>query len=102
MTVFGYRLPMWSALFLWLIAWEAIGHLEVVTLIPPLSSVLAAMCQVLGTKTFLRAIGVTLEAFEASRLVNDLRFVENGAELMEYLRRQGKYADPERSPVLTN
>jgi two-component system response regulator len=41
---------------------------------------------------------MTLEAFEESRLVNDLRFVENGAELMEYLRRQGKYADPERSP----
>lgn len=63
MTVFGYRLPMWGALFIWLIAWEVIGHLEIVTLIPPLSSVLAAMGQVVGTKTFLRAIGITLEAF---------------------------------------
>jgi CheY-like chemotaxis protein len=41
---------------------------------------------------------MTLEAFEESRLANDLRFVENGAELMEYLRRQGKYADAELSP----
>jgi len=28
----------------------------------------------------------------------DLRFVEDGEELMHYLRRQGKYADPRVSP----
>jgi CheY-like chemotaxis protein len=32
------------------------------------------------------------EAFEESRLLNELRFVEDGEELMEYLRREGKYA----------
>lgn len=63
MTVYGYRLPMWSALILWLIVWEIIGHLQVVTLIPPLSSVLATMGEVVSTKTFLQAIGVTLQAF---------------------------------------
>lgn len=63
MTLYGWRLPMWSALFIWLIAWEAIGHLQLVTLIPPLSSVLAAMGEVVGTKTFLSAIGVTMQAF---------------------------------------
>jgi CheY-like chemotaxis protein len=41
---------------------------------------------------------MTKEAFAESRLVNDLRFVEDGAELMDYLRRQGKYADPATSP----
>jgi len=35
---------------------------------------------------------LTKEALLEGRLVNDLRFVENGEELMEYLRRQGKYA----------
>jgi two-component system response regulator len=41
---------------------------------------------------------MTQEAFEESRLANDLRFVENGVELMDYLHRRGKYADPASSP----
>lgn len=41
---------------------------------------------------------MTQEAFEASRLVNDLRFVENGVELLDYLHRRGRFADPESSP----
>jgi CheY-like chemotaxis protein len=38
------------------------------------------------------------DALEESRLANDLRFVEDGEELMDYLHRQGKYTDPEKSP----
>jgi CheY-like chemotaxis protein len=41
---------------------------------------------------------LTREAFEDSRLANTLRFVENGEELMEYLRHEGKYADPASAP----
>ena len=41
---------------------------------------------------------MTKEAFEDSRLVNDLRFVEDGVELLDYLQRRGKYADPASSP----
>jgi CheY-like chemotaxis protein len=41
---------------------------------------------------------MTKEAFEESRLANDLRFVEDGVELLDYLRRRGKYADPASSP----
>jgi two-component system response regulator len=41
---------------------------------------------------------LTKEAFEESRLANDLRFVEDGVELLDYLRRQGCYADPASSP----
>ena len=41
---------------------------------------------------------MTREAFEESRLANDLRFVEDGEELMDYLKRRGKYTDPESSP----
>ena len=33
------------------------------------------------------------KAFEASRLANDLRFVEDGEELMVYLHHRGKYSD---------
>ncbi|HEY5312653.1 MAG TPA: response regulator [Pirellulales bacterium] len=41
---------------------------------------------------------MTKEAFEESRLVNDLRFVEDGEELLDYLQHRGKYADPASSP----
>ena len=41
---------------------------------------------------------MTREAFEESRVANDLRFVENGVELMDYLKRRGKYGDPASSP----
>jgi len=41
---------------------------------------------------------LTKDALDESRLANDLRFVENGEELLEYLRRKGKYADAEDAP----
>lgn len=41
---------------------------------------------------------LTKEAFEASRLANELRFVEDGVELLDYLYRRGKYGDPASSP----
>ncbi|HVK08249.1 MAG TPA: response regulator [Gemmataceae bacterium] len=41
---------------------------------------------------------LTREAFEEAKLANDLRFVEDGVELLEYLHRRGKYADPQTSP----
>ncbi|HEX3658948.1 MAG TPA: response regulator [Pirellulales bacterium] len=41
---------------------------------------------------------MTKEAFDESRLVNDLRFVEDGEELLDYLHHRGKYTDPASSP----
>ena len=41
---------------------------------------------------------LTRDALEESRVLNELRFVEDGEELMEYLTRKGKYANPETSP----
>ncbi len=41
---------------------------------------------------------MTQEAFDASCLGNDLRFVEDGEELLDYLYRRGKYSDPATSP----
>ena len=38
------------------------------------------------------------QALEKSRLASDLRFVEDGEELLDYLRRRGKFADPKQSP----
>jgi CheY-like chemotaxis protein len=41
---------------------------------------------------------LTKEALVEGRLINEVRFVEHGEELLEYLRRQGKYAPPATAP----
>ena len=41
---------------------------------------------------------LTKEAFAEAKLANDLRFVEDGVELLDYLNRRGKFTDPESSP----
>ena len=41
---------------------------------------------------------LTRDALEESRVLNELRFVEDGEELMDYLHRRGKYADSDSSP----
>ena len=38
------------------------------------------------------------EALEQARLANEIRAVEDGEELMDYLHRRGVYADPNDSP----
>lgn len=38
------------------------------------------------------------EALEGSRLANDLRFVKDGQELLDYLRREGAYAAADSAP----
>jgi CheY-like chemotaxis protein len=37
---------------------------------------------------------LTREALQHSRLANEMRFVVDGQDLMDYLRREGSYADP--------
>tara|TARA_R110000744_G_scaffold333251_2_gene438643 strand:- start:404 stop:856 length:453 start_codon:yes stop_codon:yes gene_type:complete len=41
---------------------------------------------------------LTQDALDESRVRNTLFCVQDGVELLEYLRRQGKYSDPEKSP----
>lgn len=41
---------------------------------------------------------LTKDAMDEGRLMNDLRFVENGEELLDYLLRRGAYSDPASSP----
>ena len=41
---------------------------------------------------------LTQRALKKSRLVNELQMVEDGEELMRYLRREGEYSDPEAAP----
>ncbi len=41
---------------------------------------------------------LTQDAFDESRALNSLRFVGDGVELMDYLLRRDRYADPGTSP----
>ena len=41
---------------------------------------------------------LTERALKASRLANQIEMVEDGEELMQYLRREGEYSDPNVSP----
>lgn len=41
---------------------------------------------------------LTRRALSKSRLANTIHTVEDGEELMEYLRREGKYSNPEDAP----
>jgi CheY-like chemotaxis protein len=41
---------------------------------------------------------LTKKAFDKNRLRNDLRFVEDGEELLDYLYRRGKYQEPASAP----
>jgi len=42
---------------------------------------------------------LTKDAWDEARLANDLRFVGDGEELMDYLHHRGTYADPKTSPT---
>lgn len=41
---------------------------------------------------------MTKDALEESRVLNDLYFVEDGEELLDYLYQRGKYAEPNAAP----
>jgi CheY-like chemotaxis protein len=41
---------------------------------------------------------LTRDALRESHLANDIRFVNDGEELLDYLHRRGKYTDPASAP----
>ncbi len=41
---------------------------------------------------------LTQEAMEEARVINELRFVEDGLELLDYLHRRGGFAEPGAAP----
>ena len=45
-------------------------------------------------------VTLTIEAFEAGKIANKLSCVEDGAEAMAYLRRQGRYSNASRPDLI--
>lgn len=70
MTIYGYRVPMATSLLVWAVLWEIAGRLELSFLLPPLSSVLVAMVEIVPTRTFLSAMAVTAYAFIIGNVIS--------------------------------
>jgi NitT/TauT family transport system permease protein len=63
MTLRGHRVPMAFSLLVWFAIWEVVGRLELVSLLPPFTDVLAAFPEVVRSETFADAAWITLQAF---------------------------------------
>jgi NitT/TauT family transport system permease protein len=63
MTLFGYRVPMIASILVWCLLWEVIGQSGLVYLVPPFSSVLAAVVELVQLEKFRVATITTLRAF---------------------------------------
>jgi NitT/TauT family transport system permease protein len=70
MEIGKVRVPMAASLLLWAILWEIVGRLELTILLPPLSSILWRLGEVVPNKTFLDALWVTAKAFIAGNLIS--------------------------------
>jgi NitT/TauT family transport system permease protein len=63
MTLFGHRIPMMASLLVWCVAWEIVGRLDLIFLLPPFSEVLAAAFDLVQTASWQSATVTTLRAF---------------------------------------
>ena len=63
MELRGHRVPMVFSLLVWFALWEVVGRLELVSLLPPFTDVLAAFPEVVSSSTFAEAAWITLQAF---------------------------------------
>jgi NitT/TauT family transport system permease protein len=68
MQLFGYRVPMMASLLIWCVAWEIVGRLGLVFLLPPFSEVLVAVGELFGRPSFWTATVVTLRSFALGML----------------------------------
>lgn len=57
------RLPGMSSLILWGIVWELVGRAELTFFVPALSDVISTLISIVGTPSFLKALGDTAYAF---------------------------------------
>jgi NitT/TauT family transport system permease protein len=63
MTLFGHRIPMMASLLVWALAWEVVGRLDLMLMLPPFSHVLAAGVDLVQLPSWQAATVTTLRAF---------------------------------------
>lgn len=59
MILYGFYVPKFAALLVWIVVWEFVGQFELMLLFPPFTEVLAAMTDVVTTSSFLEAARIT-------------------------------------------
>lgn len=69
MVIAGYRLPMMSALIIWAMLWELVGHTELGFILPPLSRVVTRIGEIVPTPSFLDALLITGRSFIAGNAI---------------------------------
>jgi NitT/TauT family transport system permease protein len=63
MTLFGFKMPKMASLLVWVIIWEIIGRFELVMLFPPFTEVLAALGDVVTSRSFGAAMQITVQSY---------------------------------------
>lgn len=63
MKLFGVKIPMMTSLILWAVIWEIVGRMDVIFLIPPMTSVIAAGFELVQTGSWQSATWITLRSF---------------------------------------
>lgn len=65
MQILGFRIPMMFSLVIWAVLWEIVGQLDLTILLPPLSSIIEKMFEIVPTESFQKAFFETANAFLA-------------------------------------
>ena len=63
MTIRGRRVPVTLSLLVWCALWEVVGRLDLAFLVPPFSTVVGALPEVVGSPRFAGAASITLQAY---------------------------------------
>ncbi len=63
MTLLGYRVPMMASILVWCLLWEIVGQSRLMYLVPPFSSVLVAVVELVQLEKFQIATVTTLRSF---------------------------------------
>ena len=63
MILFGKKIPILFSLAVWFFAWEIAGRVELSTIVPPVSRVIAAGITIIPTEKFGAAVAISLRSF---------------------------------------
>ncbi len=69
MVIAGYRVPLFSALILWAVLWEVLGHTDAGLILPPLTRIALRVVEIVPTPSFAAALWITARAFLLGNLI---------------------------------
>ena len=69
MKIYGIKIPMMASLIIWAIVWEIVGQTEMSMLLPPFSSIIVKLFEIILTGTFWNAFFITAKCFLIGTLI---------------------------------